>query len=208
MVTPRSFGEGTNGSSAKMLYENNFEKTELDKLPAELLVIDGQFSVKEENGNKFLELPGAPLDTFGAMFGPAENEDVCAAAKIFATSKGRRFPVFGLGIGGAGGYKIQVSPAKKSLELLKGDSALKTIPYEWKSGEWTELHMQVRKVSEGSFKIEGKAWAKGGTEPKGWSLAIAETNAPPKGRASVWGSPYSGTAIRFDDLSLEKTADK
>src|SRR6266536_3558957 len=58
----------------KPLYQNNFEKAEIGKVPDEFLVLDGQFAVKEENGNKFLELPGAPLDTFGVLFGPSEKE--------------------------------------------------------------------------------------------------------------------------------------
>src|SRR5258708_672354 len=63
---------GTNDASAqdtnpkakpaeKILYENNFEKAEIGKVPDDLLVLEGAFVVQEESGNKFLELPGAPL---------------------------------------------------------------------------------------------------------------------------------------------------
>src|SRR6266480_7504692 len=81
---------------AKPLYENDFERAELNKVPDDFLVLDGQFAVKEENGNKFLELPGAPLDTFGVLFGPTEKEDIVVSARVFGTSKGRRFPTFAL----------------------------------------------------------------------------------------------------------------
>src|SRR5258706_8874840 len=121
----------------KKLYESNFEKAELDKVPDDFLVLDGGFVVKEEAGNKFLELPGAPLDTFGLLFGPTETADVSAAAKIFGTGKGRRFPTFGVGLNGVSGLKLQVSPGKKLVELYKGEEVVATAPYTWDSGTWT-----------------------------------------------------------------------
>src|ERR1700733_6665018 len=80
------------GDDAKPLYENNFEKAEVGKVPDDFLVLDGGFAVKEENGNRFLELPGAPLDSFSAQFGPTESSGVSVSARIKATAKGRRFP--------------------------------------------------------------------------------------------------------------------
>src|SRR5436189_6012641 len=80
------------------LYENNFEKAEVGKVPADFLVLDGGFVVKEEGGNKFLELPGAPLDTFAVQFGPTESSGVAVSARINSTSKGRRYPTFGVGL--------------------------------------------------------------------------------------------------------------
>src|SRR5437867_11852347 len=78
------------GPMARPLYENNFEKADLDKVPDDFLVLDGQFAVKEEGGNKFLELPGAPLDAFGVLFGPTETQGLAVSARIFGPSKRRR----------------------------------------------------------------------------------------------------------------------
>src|SRR3989441_4004925 len=113
---------GAFAQQAKPLYENDFEKAALGKVPDDFLVLDGQFAVREEGGNKFLELPGAPLDTFGALFGPTEKEGVAVSARIFGTGKGRRYPTFAVSLNGVGGYKLQVSPAKKLAELYKGDT--------------------------------------------------------------------------------------
>jgi hypothetical protein len=183
------------------LYHNDFEKAEVGKTPDDLLVLDGQFAVKEENGNKFLELPGAPLDTFGALFGPTTNGNVVISAKIFGTAKGRRFPTFAIGVNGVGGYRMQVSPGKKMLELYRGDSVVKCVPYEWKSGEWTELRLQATRIAA-EMKIEGKAWNKGASEPKEATISFDDPTPAGAGRASLWGSPYSGTSIQFDDLAV------
>src|SRR5437588_932962 len=87
-------------AQTKPVYENNFEKAEVGKVPDDFLVLDGAFVVKEEGRNKFLELPGAPLDSFGVLFGPTQSAGVAVSARIHGTGKGRRFPTFGVGLNG------------------------------------------------------------------------------------------------------------
>src|SRR6266496_3556456 len=197
-----SLAIGAWAQAATPLYQNNFEKAELNKVPEEFLVLDGQFAVKEEGGNRFLELPGAPLDTFGVLFGPTEKEGTAVSARIFGTGRGRRYPTFAVGLNGQGtsAYRLQVSPAKKALELFKGDEVKATVPYEWQSGAWARLRLQVRKVKDGQWKVEGKVWVD--QEPSGWLVSFDEREQPVAGKASIWGSPYATTAIRFDDLKV------
>ena len=188
--------------SGKVLFENDFQKAEVDKMPAEFMVLEGAFGVKEEGGNRFLELPGAPLDTFGTLFGPSEKENVTVTARFQGTGKGRRFPTFGLGLNGVSGFRLQVSPAKKTLELYKGETFKTSVPYTWETGKWTSLRLQVTKAKDGEWKVSGKAWVEGAAEPADWALTVTETEAPAAGRASVWGSPFATTPIRFDDLKV------
>ena len=192
------------GAADAPLYANDFEKTEPGKLPEELLVLGGEFAVKRDGTNQFLELPGAPLDSYGALFGPAEKEDVSVSARILGTAKGRRAPSFGLGLGGAGGWKLQVAPGKKTVELLKDQEVKASQPFDWKSGAWTQLRLQLRKVKDGAWKIEGKAWPAGETEPKEWQISADDAEEPLVGKASLLGSPFAGTPIWFDDLVVEK----
>src|ERR1700709_2501210 len=106
-----AFSHG-HAEDAKALYENDFEKTEVGKVPGDFIVLDGGFAVKEEAGNKFLELPGSPLgEGSGFVFGPTEKSNVVVSARINSTKKGRRFPTFAVGLLGQGGYRLQVSPA-------------------------------------------------------------------------------------------------
>jgi len=187
---------------AQEAYEMNFEQAAPGAVPAGMLVLDGQFAVAEEGGNKFLELPGAPLDTFGVLFGPSVKENQTVTARIFGTLKGRRFPVFDVGLNGVGGYKLRVSPGKKQLELLRSDAVKASVPLEWKSGAWTHLKLSMVKASATEWKIEGKFWQEGSSEPAAPSIAFTDSSAPPAGRASLSGMPYSGTPIRFDDLRV------
>jgi len=187
-----------------LLYENTFEKAELKKVPDDMMVMEGGWAVIEEGGNKFIELPGAPLETFGVLFGPTESDGISASARVFGSGKGRRFPTFALGLNGVGGYKLQVSPAKKLIELYRGEELLKSVPFQWESETWTVLRLQSRKVNDGEFAIEGKAWKHGAAEPAQWTISHTDKTEVPAGRASIWGAPYSGTPIRFDDLAVTK----
>lgn len=189
-------------AGSKPLYENNFEQAKLDAVPEDFLVLDGEFKVKEEAGNKFLELPGDPLDNFGVLFGPTQTEGVAASARIHGTGKGRRFPAFGVSLNGVGGFKLQVSPAKKALELFQGEELKASVPCDWASGDWTAFLLQVRKVKEGAWRVEGKVWKQGAVKPANWTLSLDVTEEPPSGRAGIWGNPFSGTPIRFDDLAI------
>ena len=186
--------------AGKVLYENNFEKAEVGKLPGDFLVLDGEYAVRESEGNKYLELPGAPLDTFGVLFGPTTNGGVCVSARIFATGKGRRYPQFGVGLNGQNGYKLKLSPAKDAVEIYSGDESAASVPFHWKSGTWVMFKLQVRQIDGPAWKIEGKVWLQTETEPAAWTIAVDEKTAPRAGGASIWGSPISGTPIRFDDL--------
>ncbi len=184
---------------AKPLYGMNFEQAEVGKVPEDFLVLDGGFAVKEEGGNKFLELPGAPLDSFGVLFGPTEKSDVSVSARIRGTNHGRRYPAFGVGLNGQSGYRLQISPGKKALEIYKGDLMVASTPYEWKPGEWTIFQFQIVKAGE-VWKLAGKVWVQGAVEPAQAMVAYDEKEEPSPGRASIWGDPFATTPIQFDDL--------
>lgn len=190
--------------TGRTLYELDFQAAELDKAPPDLLILDGGFAVKAEGDQKFLELPGDPLETFGLLTLPKDNlkENIAISARMFGTSKGRRAPTFSAGLCGVGGYKLQISPGKKQLELFRSDTLKAAVPYDWKSGTWTQVRLQVRKVGAGNWKIEGKVWAEGQPEPEVWTLTYDETVEPPGGRPGLWGSPFAGTPIRYDDLKI------
>ena len=190
----------TSAIAQDAVYQNDFDKAQVGEVPKEFLVLDGGFAIAEESGNKFLELPGAPLDTFGLLFGSTEKENRTVSARVFSTGKGRRFPTFSVGLNGVGGYKLQVSPGKKALELYKGDEVKTSVPFDWQSGKWTRLSLTLKKAGENQWMVDGRAFEDGGKEPEQPTLTFTETETPTPGRASIGGSPYATTPIRYDDL--------
>jgi hypothetical protein len=185
-------------------YVNDFSAAEVGKPPADVQVAGGVFIVAERDGNKFLELPGEPLDTFGLLFGPAQGAETNVGVRVQSESTGRRFPEFGVGAGDIGGYRLMVLPGQKKLQLRKGEDPLADaeFPAPWTSGKWTELRLRVRKTDGAKWTVEGKAWPAGTPEPQAWPVSFEAATPPPPGRASIWAVPFSGKAIRFDDLKV------
>jgi len=204
LARDKATGSKSPAATTIPLYSQNFEEVTEGPPPEEFMVLGGEFVVKADGTNRFLELPGAPLDSFAVQFGPGGKEDVGVHARVLGTSKGRRTPTFGVGLGGVTGYKLQVAPGKKALELLKDQESQTRVSCDWKSGEWINLRLQIRKLKEGEWKVEGKAWAQGATEPKEWIISVDEKEEPTPGKASVLGSPFAGTPIWFDDLVVER----
>ena len=192
--------------AAEPLYQTNFEKTKTGEVPEDFLVLDGDFAVKQEEGNKYLELPGAPLDAFGFMFGPSARHGNEISARMFGTKKGRRYPVFGIALNGVNGYRLQVAPAKRAIELLKGSAVMAKVPFRWGGGEWLRLALRVEQTSAAEWTVSGRVWADGKKAPAKPTITHKETKEPRNGKPSIWGSPYSGTPIRYDDIVVKKSA--
>jgi hypothetical protein len=183
-----------------VLFEQNFEASAAGPVSKEFLPLAGDFAVVVENGAHWLELPGTPLDTFGALFGPSSAEPGSLEGKFFGTKTGRKYPTFGLSLRGAGGYRLMVSPGKGQLEIYKGDEPLVGVPFAWTSGEWVVLKLSVVKGKSSGWIVEGRAWAQGAQAPAEPMVRFEVPTEISAGRAAVWASPFSGTPIRFDDL--------
>jgi hypothetical protein len=192
---------------APTLHSNDFAKLAPGKLPDDqFLALAGDFTVKDVDGNRLVELAGTPLDSLGQLFGPTPAAPTgTVSARIWAATTGKRFPEFGIGSNDAGGYKLWLMPRQKLIAIRKGDETVATAPYDgWKDQSWTRLTLQVSKACEGAWAVRGKAWPDGSAEPKDGIISYDEKTEPTPGRASVWGNPYSGQPIRFDDLTVTK----
>jgi hypothetical protein len=186
----------------KPLYANDLTKEKDGELGDGFLVLDGAFAVKSVNGNKFIELPGAPLGSHGLLFGPTEATNVAVRAKINTTNRKRRYSAFGIGLNGVGGYRLQVTASKRKLELFKQDDVVASVPFRWKPGQWLWTSLQVRKTGNSVWRIEGKVWEASTAAPTAWMISFNDREEPFAGMASIWGQPFAGNPIQFDDLSV------
>ena len=186
---------------AAPLFQEDFEKTDPGGLPKGFLVLEGDFAVFELFGNRVLRLPAFPLGDFGVLFGPSETEGR-VRVRVRAEAKKRLFPRFGVGLNGVSGYRLWVTPARKRLELIKGEEVLATHPFAWKSGEVCHLSLQIRRRTSG-WSIEAEAWMEGDPPPADSMIIYQTDEEPVAGKASIWGAPYSEYHIDFDDLVLD-----
>lgn len=204
-------------AAAEPLYHTDFKDIEIGEVPDDMLVFDGNFEVKEFEGKKIFELPGSPLETFGFLFGPniiftddetkfktgdTELKGFTVTARAQSAKKGRRYPTYSIGVCGVSGYRLRNSPAKRAVELVKGEETVATMSYKWPSDEWTEMKLQIE-ADGGKWVVKGKFWRTSETEPFDWQLTHTNSEKPNPGKASAWAAPYSGQPIRFGELKVE-----
>ena len=190
-------------AAPKPLFVSDFSQEKPGgELSEKFMVLNGEFAVKTEGNQQFLELPGNPVHAFGVLFGPTESHNVAVKARILGANQKRRLPAFGIGLNGVGGYRLQVSGGKEKLELYRQDEVVAFVPYKWLPGRWHWMTLQVRKLAGDVWRVEGKVWVEGRANPAGWMITYDDKEEPYAGKASIWGLPYSGQPTRFDDLSV------
>ena len=155
----------------------SLEKTEAGQLPETTTSLNGAFTVEVFEGKKTIVLPGEPLDSMGLLVGP-EKGITSITARIHAISAGRRSPEFGVGLGGASGYKLWLIPAQKLLQIQKGDETLTSIPFTtWTTATWTTFQLQIQKNADSTTKITGKIWVADKLEPKDPTITAEDKEA-------------------------------
>ena len=171
--------------------------------PAEVFVVVGAIQVKAKDGGKALEIGIDPLDDANALLGDSANGNATIEARAFASKAGRSFPRFGVGVHGQSGYRVFVFPAKKEIQLMKGDELISTAPFTWKSETWVKVKLEVKKVEEKKWTVSAKAWPEGETEPQTSLITHEDATLKGQGKCSIWATPYSATPVYFDDVKIE-----
>jgi len=191
-------------------YRTDFSHAAPGALPKDLQAVGGSFRVVDVEKNKLLELPGEPLEIGGALFGPAQTGPIEVRARAWGARSGRRFPEFGVGAGDVGGYRLMYLPGQRRVELRKGDEVLKVLDATESINPdgWIWMRLRLAKGPDGRWFADGTVWpdgaqASGPVTPQ--RVNVEMKDPPPPGRPSVWGIPFSGKPIRFDDLSVSAT---
>ncbi len=183
-------------------FADDFESAELGSLPDGMMEIDGSFAVAETEGGKALEMAAEPLTENAVLFGPSVKGGATVSAKVLAYKKRRSYPRFGVGLHGISGFRLRVVPSKGELELVKNEEPVKAVPYDWPADTWIQLELSVASDGEDRWKVEARVWPVGAERPTEPSIAHAHEGRPGQGKASLWGTPYSGKVAQFDDISI------
>jgi hypothetical protein len=185
------------------IYECDFQKLDLGAAPPEFKALRGEFAVQQEKQNRFLEVAPTPLNSFGVLVGPEPGAGTSIKARLRGESIGKRFPEMGIGVGGTKGYQLWLMPAVGQLQVRRDNLILARAPFSFRSGQWIHMHLQVRSEGDGRWRVAGKCWTDGSPAPADWMIQLPLNEAPPTGRPSLWGTPYSEMPIQFDDLRID-----
>ena len=190
---------------APVTFEQDFEKVTVGEAPDDVMEIEGSFAVVEEEGKKFLRVGIEPLAENGIILGPSMKAGGSVAAKIRAFKKRRSYPRFGIGLHGISGYRLRVVPSSGTVELLRNEEVVASEKFEWQADAWTNLKLEIKAAGDG-WSIKGWVWpvAEGvnAKQPEKATIEHSDMEAPGQGKASLWGSPYSGRPIDFDEVKV------
>ena len=182
----------------KVDFEEYEEGTEPD-----LFVIEGTFKIATEDGNKVLQLEPLPLAESGVIFGKSLKGAASVTADVKASKLRRSSPRFGVGLHGISGYRLRVVPASGKLEVVKSEEVIHSVDYKWTSDQWLTLRLTIEAGAESKWVISGWVWQRGGEAPKEPAITFQSDERPGQGKASIWGTPYSGTPISYDNVVIE-----
>ena len=189
---------------AAEVVKQDFQKLEVGALPDELMVIEGAFEIVADGENKVLQLGVEPMTEGGVLVGKSLKNGGTVKAKIKASSKRRSFPRIAVGLGGTSGYRFRVVPAEKIVEFVKEDTRIAKADFAWKTDAWYWVELNIAPAKEaGKWAIEGRLWEDGQARPEAATLTFSSDVAPPNGKASVWGAPFSEKPIQFDDVEIK-----
>ena len=150
-----------------------------------------------------LKLSPDPLIECGLLFGKSSKGPMIVEGRVFTAKKGRRsFPRFAMGVHGISGYRLRVVPAQKRIELVHNEEIVKTVDFAWESEKWCSMKLAFID-NEGAPKVQAWVWMSG-QEPTQEPLLefVGEKGTSSQGKASLWGTPYSGKELLFDDLKV------
>ena len=173
-----------------------------------MMEIDGLFKVnKNDQGKKHLEMASEPLTENAVIFGPSIKNSATLEVKVRGFKKRRSYPRFGIGLHGISGFRLRVVPSKNKIELVKNEEPVKSVPFEWNSEKWSNLRLQIEFSNDKSL-IKGWVWDDGSTPSVEPVITFSHDGTPGQGKASIWGTAYSGKVILFDDISLKYKKEK
>jgi len=180
----------------------DFAKAVPGELPEGMMEIDGVFTVVEgEGGAKFLQMAAEPLAENAVIFGSSMKGGASIEARVRGFKKRRSFPRFGIGLHGLSGFRLRVVPSRKEIELVKNEEVVKAVPFAWKADDWLRLKLSVRGVGD-KWEVKGWVWAAGDSAPATATITLDHEGAPGQGKASLWGTAYSGKVVQFDDVKV------
>jgi hypothetical protein len=170
--------------------------------PKDVFVVDGTIKIAARDGNKAIVIDPNPITDASAQLAASAGGNASIEAKILAIKRGRSTPRFGVSVHGMSGHRLIVNPAKKSLELIKNDQTLATVPFAWTSEVWVKVKLEAKKGEGTAWTITGKAWPADAAEPAEPLIKHQDKGLKGQGKCAIWATPFSGEPVFFDDIHI------
>ncbi|MBU6300445.1 MAG: hypothetical protein KGS60_02740 [Verrucomicrobia bacterium] len=193
---------GTASAGENVLLSEDFSSFPAGKEP-DLFILAGSFSVEaEEGGNHVLQIATGELVDATVQLGDSLKTGGEIVARIKGVQQRRSFPRFGVGLHGKAGFQLRVAPAARAVELLKGEDVIQTVPFTWTAGQWHLVRLRVAAIPNGGWSVSGWVWPEAAPAPSQALIDYIAEPGPLQGKSSLFGTPFSGQPIQFDDVRI------
>jgi outer membrane protein assembly factor BamB len=125
-------------------------------------------------------------------------------ADVYGAERNSKLPDIGL-IGQR--YRFEIMGASQQLKIgswVAHEIKFKQVPFAWKSNTWYTMKFQTTS-KDGKSTLRGKAWPRGGKEPKDWQIEWTDTPANITGSPGLFGNAKDAE-IFYDNVKV--TANK
>ncbi len=148
-----------------------------------------------------------PLTEASIQLGKSLKGSGEVVARIKGIQKRRSYPRFGVALHGLSGFRLRVVPARKEIELVRGEEVIQSAPFEWSNEQWHFVQLRAQKLAGERWSISGWAWAEASKKPKSPLVEYISEVQRLQGKSSIVGTPYSGQPILFDDVVIRELAE-
>jgi len=171
-------------------------------VPTHWINAAGKSSVREVNGKKVLvkHADNAFTKRARAYFGPDDWHDYTIEADISAMEKRRQLGDAGLV---AQRYSLILFGNHQRLELESWQPEIHRtvrVPFAWKPDTWYRLKLRTENRSDGSVRVQGKAWPVAEPEPDKWLIEKIDPAGNRQGSPGFYAdAPFE---VYFDNLKV------
>jgi outer membrane protein assembly factor BamB len=190
----------------------DFERVPAERTPGGWVNCQGKFTVREENGNKFLvklATNASPLVArANAFIGMPNLTNYTIQADVLGKKVHSDLPDMGVV---ANRYTLMLAGNTQQLRLVSWDALPrvdKTIAFEWKPDVWYRMKLTAA-VQGDKAVIRGKVWPRDQEEPRAWTVEFEDPNPNREGSPALYGYASGilenqvGAEIYYDNVSVK-----
>jgi outer membrane protein assembly factor BamB len=191
----------------------DFEKVPEGRTPGGWVNCQGKFVVEAKDGSKVLhKLANNASPLFARAYtylGKPTWHGYTIQADVMGMKKGGDLSDVGIV---ANRYSLILDGNKQRLRIVSWESTPhprveQVMPWPWKEGEWYTLKLTVDAKGDKAH-IRGKAWARGQTEPKEWTIEFEDPLPNREGSPALYSyslgiiEKQTGSDLYYDNVSV------
>ena len=88
---------------------------------------------------------------------------------------------------------------------MKNEEPVKAVPFDWPADSWLSMELSISAAGE-KWAVEGRVWGEDSKRPEAATISLVHEGSPGQGKASLWGTAYSGKVVQFDDVKVTPAA--